>query len=65
MLRVLKGSLVEKALADGLGMRGASLSRFRALLIGLSACTEVAGVAVAKNLFVGERALINIDLLAG
>ena len=65
MLRVLKGSLVEKLLADGFGMRGASFWRFPVLLFGLSACTEAAEVTFAKNLFVGERALINMHLFVG
>ena len=62
MLRVLKATLVEKALADGLGMRGASLCKFPALLLGLSACIELAAAAFAKNLFLGERVLINMHL---
>ena len=65
LLRDLKGSLVEKLLAEGFGMRGASMLRFPALLLGLSAYTEEAGIAFATNLFLSERAFINMLLLAG
>ena len=46
-------------------MRGASFWRLPTLLFGLSACTEAAEVTFAKNLFVGERALINMHLFVG
>ena len=65
LLRDLKGSLVEKLLADGFGMRGASMLRFPALLLGLSAFKEEAGIAFATNLFLSERAFINMLLFAG